>query len=71
MHRALSAVLAFLLAPVWGLAAQRAATKTPPNVLLITLDTVRADHLGCYGYRSIKTPNIDELARVGARFDHA
>ncbi len=43
----------------------------PPNVLLITVDTLRADRLGCYGYRQIKTPNIDELARGGVRFDHA
>ena len=33
------------------------------NVLLITIDTLRADHLGCYGYKNIKTPNIDVLAR--------
>ncbi len=39
------------------------------NVLLITLDTTRADHLGCYGYRPAKTPNIDGLAREGFRFN--
>src|SRR5213594_1680026 len=33
------------------------------NVLLITIDTLRADHLGCYGYQGIKTPHIDGLAR--------
>ncbi|MCJ7644572.1 MAG: sulfatase-like hydrolase/transferase [Candidatus Aminicenantes bacterium] len=38
------------------------------NVLLITLDTTRADHLGCYGYASAKTPNLDRLAREGIRF---
>jgi choline-sulfatase len=49
-----------------------AAESTPrPNVLLITLDTVRADHLGCYGYRRVKTPNIDALADEGIRFEHA
>jgi arylsulfatase A-like enzyme/Tfp pilus assembly protein PilF len=42
-----------------------------PNVLLITVDTLRADHLGCYGYRQIKTPNIDDLARAGVRFNRA
>jgi len=39
------------------------------NVLLITIDTLRADHLGCYGYKNIKTPNIDVLAREGALFE--
>ncbi len=38
------------------------------NVLLITLDTTRADHLGCYGYAPAKTPDLDRLAREGVRF---
>jgi len=41
------------------------------NVLLITLDTTRADHLGCYGYRQAETPNIDWLASQGVRFAQA
>ncbi|MGA2631305.1 MAG: sulfatase-like hydrolase/transferase, partial [Terriglobia bacterium] len=40
----------------------------PPNVVLITIDTVRADHVGCYGYRQAHTPNLDALAREGALF---
>src|SRR5690348_14084899 len=43
----------------------------PPSVVLITLDTVRADHLGCYGYQRIETPSIDKLASEGIRFAHA
>jgi arylsulfatase A-like enzyme/Tfp pilus assembly protein PilF len=35
------------------------------NVLLITMDTTRADHLGCYGNRGIETPTLDGLARHG------
>lgn len=35
------------------------------NVLIITTDTTRADHIGCYGNRSINTPNIDQLAKEG------
>jgi choline-sulfatase len=42
-----------------------------PNLLLVTLDTVRADHLGCYGYALAETPNLDRLAREGVRFAHA
>ena len=42
-----------------------------PNLLLITLDTVRADRLGAYGYGRASTPNLDELSRSGIRFDDA
>jgi choline-sulfatase len=38
------------------------------NVILISMDTTRADHLGCYGYSRIQTPNIDRLAREGTLF---
>ena len=38
------------------------------NVLLFTLDTTRADHLGCYGYPNARTPNIDGLAADGVLF---
>src|SRR5438309_11036344 len=48
-----------------------AAANSAPNVIVITIDTLRADHLGCYGYKQIKTPNIDALAADGARFDRA
>jgi arylsulfatase A-like enzyme/tetratricopeptide (TPR) repeat protein len=49
--------------------AQRGVEK--PNVLLITLDTTRADHLGAYGYREGETPNIDALAGRGVLFAQA
>ncbi len=41
------------------------------NLIVITIDTLRADHLGCYGYKQIRTPNIDALAGDGFRFEHA
>ena len=43
----------------------------PQNLLLITIDTLRADHLGCYGNKSIQTPNIDALADQGILFQQA
>ena len=49
-------------------------SDAPPklNVLLLTLDTTRADHLGCYGYEVARTPRLDQFARERAvRFDHA
>jgi arylsulfatase A-like enzyme/Flp pilus assembly protein TadD len=45
-----------------------AAAEPKPNVIFITVDTLRADHLGCYGYAAIQTPNIDQLARASTRF---
>ena len=41
------------------------------NVLLISIDTCRADHLGCYGYPLDTTPNIDAIAGEGIVFEHA
>jgi arylsulfatase len=40
-----------------------------PSVVLVTIDTLRADHLGCYGNATVRTPNIDRLAREGALFE--
>ncbi|HEB29553.1 MAG TPA: hypothetical protein ENI15_01590, partial [Spirochaetes bacterium] len=42
-----------------------------PNVLLITLDTTRSDHLSCYGYVRKTTPNIDRLAEDSVLFKNA
>jgi arylsulfatase A-like enzyme/Flp pilus assembly protein TadD len=47
------------------------AESVEPNVVVITIDTLRADHLGCYGYRALPTPHIDDLARSSARFTRA
>jgi len=41
------------------------------NLLVFTLDTTRADHLGCYGYKQVDTPNIDQLAKNGVLFKTA
>jgi len=42
-----------------------------PNIILITIDTLRADHLGCYGYKQKTSPNIDRLASGGLLFRNA
>ncbi|MFA5005164.1 MAG: sulfatase [Candidatus Omnitrophota bacterium] len=42
-----------------------------PNLILICLDALRADHLGCYGYSRDTTPNIDRLASEGVVFEKA
>jgi len=52
--------------------AQTAAPKTSsPDVYLITIDTLRADHVGCYGYKQVETPALDALAADGVRFTEA
>ncbi len=53
-----------------GLAAGQATPPAAPrrNLVLITLDTTRADHLGSYGWKDARTPNLDALAARGTRF---
>jgi arylsulfatase A-like enzyme/Flp pilus assembly protein TadD len=43
----------------------------PLNLVLVTIDTLRADRLGCYGYSHIETPNLDRIARQGVLFENA
>jgi arylsulfatase A-like enzyme len=47
------------------------APRPQLNILLITIDALRADHLGAYGYSRPTSPNIDRLAREGVRFGRA
>lgn len=49
-------------------ARQEPARRTPPNLVLITLDTTRADHLGAWGDKDARTPVLDALAARGTRF---
>ncbi|MBW2399387.1 MAG: sulfatase-like hydrolase/transferase [Deltaproteobacteria bacterium] len=64
----LSLVLAFVATAI--LACDREPSGRP-NVLLVTIDTLRPDRLGAYGYDRIETPNIDRLAAEGALFETA
>ncbi|CAG0958179.1 Ulvan-active sulfatase [Methanosarcinales archaeon] len=43
----------------------------PKKIILIIIDTLRADHLGCYGYKRNTSPNIDDLAKKSFLFKHA
>jgi arylsulfatase A-like enzyme/tetratricopeptide (TPR) repeat protein len=57
-----------------GCSRGRAVPDSPaasPNILLVTIDTLRADRLGCYGYRPAVTPVLDGLASRGVRFETA
>ena len=57
----------------WGQASSQtsAPRNSSPDVFLITIDTLRADHIGCYGYKQVETPALDALAADGVRFTQA
>src|SRR5262249_40171750 len=67
--------IAGCIALVWAAAlagcAPGSAPDPPPNVLLIVVDTLRADRLGSYGNPRGLTPFLDELAAKGLRFENA
>ena len=54
-----------------ALAAFLLRRQGPANLLVISIDTLRADHIGCYGYAKAGTPNLDRIAREGITFDDA
>ena len=66
-------LVAFFGTAAWGQnAAHPAASRnSSPDVYLITIDTLRADHVGCYGYKQVETPALDALAADGVRFTQA
>src|SRR5438876_7540447 len=57
---------------VLATACRRTPAERYPHapVVLVSIDTLRADHLPLYGYRSGSTPNLDALGREGIVFDH-
>jgi arylsulfatase A-like enzyme len=64
-------VLSTLLIAVFGFSASREVTTRSPNIILVSIDTLRADHLGAYGYTRDTSSNLDALARDGALFEQA
>ena len=56
-----------------GCSRQAAPPAAPraTNLVLVTIDTLRADHVGAYGAARARTPVLDRLARAGVRFEHA
>jgi arylsulfatase A-like enzyme len=66
------AALEFVIARRSGEPPPRGAPlESAPGVVLISIDTLRSDHLGCYGYQRPTSPNIDAEAARGARFQAA
>lgn len=55
----------------WRKASRPLPPVGSPNVLLVVMDTVRADHLSVYGYERPTTPTLERLAKRGIRFDNA
>ncbi len=47
------------------------ATLRPLNLVVVTIDTLRPDHLHCYGYPKIETPALDGIAQAGVLFENA
>ena len=63
-----TAFLAFVLLTGCRAGGAPPGPRASPNVLLVTIDTLRADRVGCYGHRSAVTPHLDGLAARGVRF---
>src|SRR5436190_18035153 len=59
------------LAAVGGWRYARASAPVSGPIIVISIDTLRADHLPAYGYTKVRTPAIDALAADGAVFEHA
>ena len=69
----LVAVIAIVALGVWAMLRHAVAAPSPADgpVVLISIDTLRADHLPAYGYTRVRTPNIDALASEGIVFEQA
>ena len=56
---------------LWSGGCSKKRNRANPNIILITLDTTRADRLGCYGYHRQTSPNLDQLASESVLYTRA
>jgi arylsulfatase A-like enzyme/4-amino-4-deoxy-L-arabinose transferase-like glycosyltransferase len=64
------AYLIAAFAPIYQRLGNTSEPQLPKNVILVSIDTLRADHLGCYGYHRPTSPTLDDLARRGTLFEN-
>ena len=64
----MAALMGLLLAVASAGGQDAHAGRAKPNIVFIMIDTLRSDHVGCYGYKRKTTPNIDRFAEEGVRF---
>ena len=65
------AIVAVAALAAFGWWRHHSRSPRPPNLLLVTIDTLRADHVGVYGAATARTPSLDALAARGTRFEQA
>jgi choline-sulfatase len=68
---AIAAIATIAALAAFGWWRHQARSSRPPSLLLVTIDTLRADHVGVYGAAGARTPSLDALAARGVRFEHA
>jgi arylsulfatase A-like enzyme len=52
------------------MASRRQSRRRPPNIVLLGIDSLRRDHMSCYGYHRLTTPHIDQFARESTLFEN-
>jgi arylsulfatase A-like enzyme/Flp pilus assembly protein TadD len=69
--KVLQILLVCCLSAAWSVAQPPPKKAAQPDIFLVTIDTLRADHVHCYGYAGVQTPVLDGLAQDGIRFARA
>src|SRR5258705_10297814 len=73
MKKTIFVIFVIFVMSAWAVYRRFARSYSPADgpVILISIDTLRADHLPAYGYTKVRTPNIDALAAAGTLFERA